>query len=85
MAYRIEITRRAVKELRALGTAVRQRIHRAVSALGDDPRPPGCLELSGSEHTWRIRVGDYRVLYEIHDDRLVIVLVRVAHRRQSYR
>lgn len=83
--YQIELTRGAVKGMRKLDAGVRGRIHLAIEALADDPRPAGCLKLSGSEDLWRIRVGDYRILYEIHDERLVVVLVRIAHRRESYR
>ncbi len=50
-----------------------------------NPRPPGVVKLEGDENLWRIRIGDYRVIYEIHDDRLVVVVLRVANRKDAYR
>lgn len=83
--YRIEITRAAAKQLTRIDTRDRQRIETAIAGLAVVPRPAGCKALVGRDATWRIRIGDYRVLYEIHDDRLVVVIVRVAHRRDVYR
>jgi mRNA interferase RelE/StbE len=57
----------------------------AMRALAENPRPPGCKKLRGGENLWRIRVGDFRVIYEIHDDVLVIVVVSVGNRRDVYR
>ena len=84
MAYRIEITRAAVRDLKRLPRQAVHRIDRAILALGDDPRPAGAVKLRGSDITWRIRVGDYRVIYEIHDRKIVIVVVRIRHRRDVY-
>jgi mRNA interferase RelE/StbE len=56
----------------------------AIGQLADNPRPVGCKKLKGMS-AWRIRVGDYRVVYEIHDDVLVVLVVRVAHRREVYK
>lgn len=62
------------------------RIGRAIEGLAQQPRPAGAQLLSGSTSpTWRIRVGDYRVLYEIHDDELVVLVVGAGHRREIYR
>jgi mRNA interferase RelE/StbE len=57
----------------------------AVEALADDPRPQGAVKISGDDNLWRVRVGDYRVVYEIHDDRLIVLVLRVAHRKDVYR
>jgi mRNA interferase RelE/StbE len=66
---------------------MRQRIRRALRALREAPRPPGAKLLSGDrrQRIWRIRVADYRVLYEIRDDRLLVLVIRVGHRKQAYR
>ena len=57
----------------------------AITRLGSDPRPPGCKKLSGSARDWRIRVGDFRVLYEIDDPKKAVRIMRVRHRRDVYR
>lgn len=84
MPYRIEVERAALKTFRGFDRAARRRVATAIDQLAVDPRPPGCVKLSGRE-AWRIRVGDYRVVYEIHDGVLVVVVVAVGHRREVYR
>jgi mRNA interferase RelE/StbE len=84
-AYRVEIARRAVKALLALPRREQQRIRAAIDLLADTPRPPGCIALAGEERAYRVRVGDYRIMYEIFDDRLVVQVVRIGHRRDVYR
>lgn len=83
--YRIEWRRSAVKDLRGLPTPEIARIVKAVDGLALDPRPPGSLKLSGSDVSFRIRVGVYRVLYEIFDGRLIIEVIKVGHRKDIYR
>ena len=83
--YRAEIARRAVKALAALPRKDQQRIRAAVDLLAENPRPPGCVALIGEAHAYRVRVGDYRIVYEVVDDRLVVHVVRVGHRRDVYR
>ncbi|PYK37447.1 MAG: hypothetical protein DME49_11575 [Verrucomicrobia bacterium] len=61
------------------------RIVRAMNALSRNPRPPGCRKVSGSENDWRIRVGDYRVIYEIADANRIVRVNRIRHRREAYR
>jgi mRNA interferase RelE/StbE len=58
---------------------------RKVAAVADDPRPPGATRLVGADDLWHIRVGDYRVVYTIEDDRIVVIVVRVAGRGKVYR
>ncbi|MEV7526955.1 type II toxin-antitoxin system RelE/ParE family toxin [Agrococcus sediminis] len=84
-SYSVEFTTAAARELKKLEPrAARDKILEKVRALADDPRPPGCRKIAGEQHAWRIRVGDYRVLYEV-DDRVVTVAVfRIAHRREVY-
>ena len=82
--YSIELKRSAAKELADLPVKDRGRIVARIQALAEDPRPPGAEKLSGQER-YRVRQGDYRILYEIHDQILLIVVVRIAHRRDVYR
>ena len=82
--YEAFIKPSALKELEAVDSKKdRQRIVRAISALAEDPRPPGCRKLSGKDK-YRVRSGQYRILYEIRDEALVIVIVKVAKRSEAY-
>jgi mRNA interferase RelE/StbE len=83
--YRVEISRRAVKAIARLERAGQLRIRAAIDLLADEPRPPGCVKLAGEASACRVRVGDYRIVYDVIDDRLVIQVVRVGHRRDIYR
>ncbi len=84
-SYRVFIKPSAAKELEAVGTKKdRTRLVVRIRSLAADRRPPGCQKLSGSEK-YRIRQGAYRVVYLIEDDKLVVTVVRVAHRREVYR
>jgi mRNA interferase RelE/StbE len=83
--YSVEIARRAIKSIAKLPRQEQQRIRAAIDLLADEPRPPGCVALSGEDSAYRVRVGDYRVVYEVFDKRLVIQVVRVGHRRDVYR
>ena len=83
--YDVFIKPSALKELEAISPKKdRQRIVRAISSLAHDPRPPGCRKLSGKDK-YRIRSGQYRILYEIRDDILIVTVVKVGHRREVYR
>jgi mRNA interferase RelE/StbE len=84
--YRLFIKASAAKELEAVdGKGTRQRLVRAISCLADDPRPAGVEKLSGTKGRFRIRVGDYRVVYAIEDQVLTVFVVKVGHRREVYR
>jgi len=83
--YQVEIARRAVKLLASLPRPDQQRIRAAIDLLANEPRPPGCTKLSGEPNTYRVRTGDYRILYDVFDDRLVVQVVKVGHRRDVYR
>lgn len=86
MAYEIEWTTSALRELRKLDAATAHRVLMAVTRLADDPRPQGARVLVGEPSgVLRIRVGDYRVIYHVEDERIVVTVVRVAHRREVYR
>ena len=82
--YRVEVARRAVKAIARLPRKEQLRIRAAIDLLAKDPRPPGCVALTGEDSVYRVRVGDYRILYEVIDRRLVIQVVRVGHRRDVY-
>lgn len=83
--YKVQFRRSAEKSLEKLDPRSRARILRGIVALADDPRPPGVKALSGQEALWRIRIGDFRVVYQVRDDELLVLVVRVAHRREVYR
>ena len=81
--YKIEIKKSAAKEISKLPKVAVQRIVNKIQTLSDDPRPNGCKKLSGDEK-YRIRIGVYRVLYSIMDEKLVIYIVKVGHRKEIY-
>jgi mRNA interferase RelE/StbE len=85
MAYQVELLPSAHRDLTRLPKALQIRIAVRLRELADDPRPSGVVKLAGAENLWRIRTGNYRVIYEIHDDRLVVLVLRVAHRKDVYR
>lgn len=85
MAYRLELSPRARRDLKKLPAQVRARLKGPIDALAHTPRPPGAVKLGGEEDTYRIRVGSYRVLYEVHDRILLVVLLKVADRKEAYR
>jgi mRNA interferase RelE/StbE len=85
MAYTVEFGASADRELRKLSRELQLRLRPRIDALETNPRAPGAKKLAGRENLWRIRVGDYRVVYEIHDRILVVLIVRIAHRREAYR
>ncbi len=83
MKYELFIQRKAQKQLANIPQPNRDRIITAVRSLADDPRPTGVRKLTGRDG-WRIRVGDYRIIYEIHDDALVVLVISIGHRRDIY-
>ena len=85
MTYAVEVAPAAVRQLRKLLPEARRRIQAAVELLAETPRPPGAKKLSGSSGDWRVRTGDYRIIYEIQDDRLIVLVVAAGRRREVYR
>ncbi len=81
--YKIEIKKTAAKEIKKLPAKNINRVIKIIDELTGDPRPEGCLKLSNNEK-YRIRFGVYRLLYEIYDDRLLIIVVKIAHRKDVY-
>jgi mRNA interferase RelE/StbE len=82
--YRVLIKASAAKELETLPKKDRAAIAKRITALGDDPRPSGCQKLSGDQK-YSIRQGPYRILYVIEDEKIVVVVVKIGHRRDVYR
>jgi mRNA interferase RelE/StbE len=83
--YTVAFERSAKKEFDRLEGPIRARVLRKVAVLEDDLRPPGVTRLVKADDLWRIRIGDYRVVYAIEDERLVVIVVRVAGRGRVYR
>ncbi len=83
--YTITFTQSARKELEHLSAAVVNRIFPRIAALAQNPRPRGCRKIQSTGPLWRIRVGDYRVIYAISDQEQVIDIVAVRHRSKAYR
>ena len=82
--YELVFKKSVAKDLRAIPRKDIARILKRLEALSDDPRGPGCEKLSGQER-YRVRQGNYRIIYEIVDDKLVVVVVKVGHRGEVYR
>jgi mRNA interferase RelE/StbE len=85
MTYRIEVAPTAARQLRKLDPPARRRIQAAVELLAQQPRPAGANKLVGGNNEWRVRTGDYRIIYEIHDQVLLVLVLAVGHRRDIYR
>lgn len=83
--YAITFHPSARRAFAKLENVVRQRLSDSLKALANDPRPPGAKHLVTDEQLWRIRVGAYRIVYAIEDDRLLILVVKIGHRRDVYR
>lgn len=85
MAYTVLLRPAADRDLAKLPADIRSRLTDVLFALEHDPRPPGVTKLIGSANLWRVRVGDYRVLFEIDDPAKTVLVLRLAHRRDVYR
>ncbi|QYH36906.1 type II toxin-antitoxin system RelE/ParE family toxin [Salinibacterium sp. M195] len=83
MAYRIEVAPTAARALKGVDHQHRDRIRGAIALLGQDPRPPGAKALQG-RRGFRVRVGDYRIIYTIQDEVLLVVVITLGHRRDVY-
>ena len=76
---------RALRAIEAMPKPDRLRVRNRIDGLAAQPRPPGSIKLSGHANLYRVRVGDYRIIYELHDDRRIVIVIIVANRRESYR
>lgn len=84
MPYRVIVRPRAQRQLDKLPLKLQIRLVKSMQTLRDDPRPPGCKKLRGESNLYRIRVGDYRVVYAIEDDVLIVYVLQLGHRRDVY-
>ena len=85
MSYKVTISKAAQRQWRRLSANTQARIGKALLALEKEPRPSGVVKLKGAVNRWRIRVGNYRVIYRIDDNKELVVVLVVAHRREVYR
>ena len=86
MPYTVSIKPKVEKYLAGLSDAhLYRRLRQAIDDLAQPPRPPGCLKMQGGQELYRIRIGDYRILYEIQDSALFVLVVRIGNRREIYR
>lgn len=85
MRYQIEFSRQADRQFRNLPSQIQQRLKLRIDSLATTPRPHGSEKLSGADQLYRIRVGDYRLVYTVEDNRLLVLVVKVGHRREVYR
>jgi mRNA interferase RelE/StbE len=83
--YTVQLAPAAKRQLRKLDRSIQERVVRRLEKLEKDPRPPGVEKLEGDESTYRIRMGEYRIVYEIQDKVLVVLVLKVGHRREIYR
>jgi mRNA interferase RelE/StbE len=86
MRYRIELAKEPKKFLEALRDAkLARRFSRTIESLAENPRPAGCLKLQGNDELHRVRVGDYRIIYQIRDAVLIVLVAEIGHRGDIYR
>ncbi|MEH2317556.1 type II toxin-antitoxin system RelE family toxin [Nostoc sp.] len=85
MSYQVQISKSASKQIKKLPVDIQERLESRIQQLAQDPRPDGVGKLKNGENRYRIRVSDYRILYQISDDVLVVTVVRVGHRREVYK
>lgn len=83
--YEVLLERRAERDLKALPAEVFHRIIPRLKALAEDPKPPGSRKIVGLKSDWRIRIGDYRVIYEIEEQAKAVKVMRIRHRKEAYR
>ena len=85
MVYTIQFKPLALRQLEKLPREAQRRLSAKIEALRDDPFPPGCRKMAAVSDAWRIRVGDYRVVYQDHRGALLVLVLTVGHRREVYR
>ena len=84
MSYQIVIPKPAQKQLDSISKIERDRLILTLRSLANEPRPNGVKKLKGYDNTYRVRVGDYRIIYEIKDRELIVLLLSVSHRKDAY-
>lgn len=84
MDWQIQIERKAQKALKKISEPYKSKIIEKIEGLADEPRPHNCKKLKGVSGLWRVRVSDYRIVYQIIDEKLLILIVRIGHRKDIY-
>jgi mRNA interferase RelE/StbE len=85
MTYQVVVPKTVRKQIDALPADMLDRAEEVIRDLAEDPRPDGVIKMKGSDQTYRIRIGNYRIVYEIYDKRLVLLILQCKHRREVYR
>ena len=84
MKYSVLIVSSALKSLRKIPESIKKTIDNKILLLSENPRPPGCKKLIADD-AWRMRVGDYRIIYEIHDEKILVIVIKIGNRKEVYR
>jgi mRNA interferase RelE/StbE len=84
VTYEVRLAPAAVRQLRKLDPPGRRRVQAAIDLLDEDPRPPGARQLVGGAGEWRVRTGDFRIICDIRDRELLVLVIKVGHRRDVY-
>ena len=85
MAYSVLLAPPAERQLRSLAPAIQKRLVKRMKALQNDPRPPGVKKLAGEDALYRVREGDYRIIYTIQEEELIVLVVKIGDRKEVYR
>ena len=85
MVYTIQLTKTAERDLKKLPTDIQRRIIHRLRMLGEEPRPSVIVKMRGRENQYRLRMGHYRIIYQVKDDLLIVLVVKIGHRRDVYR
>jgi len=85
MPYRVKFSKRAEKQFKKLPSQVQQRLRLQIDALSENPHPTGVKKLEGEDNQYRIRAGNYRIVYAVQEAVLLVILLRIGHRREVYR
>ena len=85
MGYSVELAPAAVRQFRKLARNIQLKLAGAINSLTDNPRPRGAVKLKGAHGVWRIREGDYRLIFEVREPDSIVLILRIAHRREAYR
>lgn len=85
MSYTIELSRKAERDFKGFDKALQKRLKTKIDSLAKNPRPSGVKKLEGEEDLYRVRVGDYRIIYQIQDDKLIILVVKIGDRKEVYK
>jgi len=83
--YEVLLERRAERDLKKLSQEMFYRIIPKIKVLSENPKPAGCRKITGSKNDWRIRIGDYRIIYEIDEKEKAVKVMRIRHRREVYK